>query len=59
MLTRICTYSLVPVEMTIILASIFRKYKLEFPPGFIPPRRVDNFTVELEGGLPLHVSRRV
>jgi hypothetical protein len=44
--------------MTIILASIFKKYKLSFPPGFVPPHKVDNFTLELEGGLPLKVSQR-
>ncbi|OHF01530.1 hypothetical protein CORC01_03286 [Colletotrichum orchidophilum] len=56
---RMCIgQNLVPVEMTIILASILRKYKITFPSGFLPPRRVDNFTVELEGGLPLKVSPR-
>ncbi|KAF5268200.1 hypothetical protein FOXYS1_908 [Fusarium oxysporum] len=57
--SRMCLgMNLVPVELTIALASFFRKYKLSFPPGFIPPRKVDNFTVELYGGLPLKVSRR-
>ncbi|CAI0646462.1 unnamed protein product [Colletotrichum noveboracense] len=54
---RMCIgQNLVPVELTLILASILRKYKITFPSGFLPPRRVDNFTVELEGGLPLQVS---
>ncbi|KAI8157701.1 Cytochrome P450 monooxygenase sdnE [Colletotrichum sp. SAR 10_70] len=56
---RMCIgQNLVPVELTLILASILRKYKITFPSGFLPPRRVDNFTVELEGGLPLQVSPR-
>ncbi|KAH0423588.1 cytochrome p450 [Colletotrichum camelliae] len=56
---RMCIgQNLVPVELTLILASILRKYKITFPSGFLPPRRVDNFTVELEGGLPLKVSPR-
>ncbi|KAH9236627.1 hypothetical protein K456DRAFT_1436538 [Colletotrichum gloeosporioides 23] len=54
---RMCIgQNLVPVELTLILASILRNYKITFPSGFLPPRRVDNFTVELEGGLPLQVS---
>lgn len=51
-------YSLVPVEMTLILASMFRKYKFKFPEGFIPPNRVDVFTMELEHGLELNVVPR-
>ncbi|KAM5385660.1 hypothetical protein ACJZ2D_000859 [Fusarium nematophilum] len=56
---RMCLgQNLVPVEMTIILASLFRRYAFKFPPGFIPPERNDVFTLELEGGLPLEVSAR-
>ncbi|KAF9873228.1 cytochrome p450 [Colletotrichum karsti] len=56
---RMCIgQNLVPIELIIVLATIFRKYKLSFPSGFIPPRRVDNFTIELEGGLPLKMTPR-
>lgn len=51
-------YSLVPVEMTLALASLLRKYKFSFPKDFIPPRRVDVFTTELAGTLNLQVTPR-
>ncbi|KAK1506561.1 uncharacterized protein CCOS01_16420 [Colletotrichum costaricense] len=56
---RMCIgQNLVPIEMLVALASILRRYKITFPSGFLPPRRVDNFTIELERGLPLKVSPR-
>ncbi|KAF6814866.1 hypothetical protein CSOJ01_03877 [Colletotrichum sojae] len=56
---RMCIgQNLVPVEMALTLASLFRKYEMGLPEGFVPPRRVDCFTLELEGGLPLKFRRR-
>ncbi|KAH7029778.1 cytochrome P450 [Microdochium trichocladiopsis] len=56
---RMCLgMNLVPFEMTIVLATLFRNFTLELPSGFTPPRSVDNFTVEFPEGLYVRVSRR-
>ncbi|KAJ1328957.1 benzoate 4-monooxygenase [Microdochium nivale] len=56
---RMCLgINLVYFEMTIVLATLFRNFTLEFPSGFTAPRSVDNFTAEFPEGLYVKVSRR-
>lgn len=51
--------SLATAEIHIILAHFFRKYKMSLPEDFVPPRKVDVFTLEYERpGIPINVSAR-
>lgn len=41
------------------MAHFFRKYKMSLPEDFVPPRKVDVFTLEYERpGMPINVSVR-
>lgn len=51
--------SLATAEIHIILAQFFRKYRMSLPEDFVPPRKVDVFTLEYERpGIPINVSVR-
>lgn len=53
------TNSLATAELYIVLAHFFRKYKMSLPGDFVPPRRVDVFTLEYEKpGIPVNISIR-
>lgn len=53
------TNSLATAEIHMILAHFFRKYKMSLPEDFVPPRKVDVFTLEYERpGIPINVSAR-
>ncbi|OLN86993.1 Benzoate 4-monooxygenase 2 [Colletotrichum chlorophyti] len=58
--SRMCIgQNLATAEITIVLAYVFHKYKMNLPADFIPPRRVDVFTLEYEKpGIPVKVSVR-
>ncbi|GJC84906.1 N-acetyltryptophan 6-hydroxylase ivoC [Colletotrichum liriopes] len=57
---RMCIgQNLATAEITIILAHFFRRYKMSLPADFVPPRKVDVFTLEYEKpGIPISVSVR-
>ncbi|KAJ6076156.1 cytochrome P450 [Penicillium canescens] len=45
-------------EITIVMAYLFRNFKLSLPPDFVPPERKDLFTMEYSNpGLPIIFSR--
>lgn len=51
--------SLATAELYIVLAHFFRRYKMSLPEDFVPPRKVDVFTLEYEKpGIPINVSIR-
>ncbi|KZL86099.1 cytochrome p450 [Colletotrichum incanum] len=57
---RMCLgQNLATAEITIILAHFFRRYKMSLPDDFVPPRKVDVFTLEYEKpGILINVSVR-
>ncbi|KAK7697316.1 hypothetical protein SLS64_013664 [Diaporthe eres] len=57
---RMCIgQNLATAEIHNILAHFFRKYKMSLPEDFVPPRKVDMFTLEHERpGIPIKVSTR-
>lgn len=52
-------HSLATAELTIVIAYIFRKYKLSLPKDFVNPDKIDRFTLNyMDPGAPVNFELR-